>query len=78
MSTETNVQEIARRLRNYFAQHPNAEDSLDGISRWWLADFGTRRDIQAALEFLAAQGEVQTKESPRGVVYRATKGRRIT
>jgi hypothetical protein len=42
---------------------------LDGMSRWWLSDFGTKHDVQAALESLVAQGVVTAKESPFGAFF---------
>lgn len=58
-------------LRRYCAEHPNAADTVDGIQRWWLADFAcSRQDIELALGELVKRGEFAERSLPDGsIVY---------
>lgn len=38
--------EVARAILNYFYEHPDAKDTLEGIAQWWLAREGIEREIE--------------------------------
>ncbi|MDN5849417.1 MAG: winged helix DNA-binding domain-containing protein [Nitrococcus sp.] len=60
-SDEEAIALVAREIKRYLDAHPNATDSLRGITRWWLARqrFETATEIvQRALEHLVAEGEL--------------------
>ena len=60
--TEDDVAEIARRIGQYLASHPNAADSAEGLLRWWLARQRFEESIQTverALELLLREGAVK-------------------
>ena len=73
MSGETHsdpVETIARDILNYLEQHPQAEDSLEGIAHWWLLEHYLIQHIplvEAALDYLIDKGfliKLQTPGSP--------------
>ena len=56
------VLSIAGAIRSYFARHPDAADSADGIRRWWLLPFLQEEPlplVERALERLVADGVTQ-------------------
>ena len=71
---EHEVERIAEEIQLYFFNHPNAADTLDGITRWWL----TRQRyeeattlVKKALESLIARGLVaQTRNATEQHIYR--------
>lgn len=51
--------EIARDILAYLVEHPEAQDTLDGITRWWLLEQKIKYKtemIQEALEELENSG----------------------
>ncbi len=56
------VDALAQEIMRYFADHPKASDSVQGIAKWWLSH---QRYIEAeelvglALEQLVAEGKIQ-------------------
>lgn len=49
-------------LRSYLGRYPDAADSLEGISRWWLPEAlrGTPTErLRAVLEELVVSGEMR-------------------
>ena len=69
------LDEIAATILRYVLLHPNACDTLDGITDWWLPRqrcFEARADVQSALERLTASGRLEARAGADGnVVYRA-------
>jgi hypothetical protein len=59
-------------LRRYLMAHPEAQDTLEGISRWWLpptaAAISPAR-IKAAVDALVAEGLIVEERRPGGSVY---------
>jgi hypothetical protein len=46
---------VAREILRYLTQHPKAQDTLEGISQWWLPERGMRVSVaetKAAVEQL--------------------------
>ena len=74
--------EMVRRLElaisAYFASHPNAADSIEGIRCWWLDPQHTdasEEQVQRALAALVKRGVARRTELPDGhVIYRAGHG----
>ena len=64
-SREESVQAIAEEIERYLAKHPEAADSAEGISAWWLSS-PLRADalpvVLAALAQLEARGIVVRTE----------------
>jgi hypothetical protein len=60
---------MASEILNYFVRHPEAADSLEGLTRWRLMNEVVRRKLdetEAALEWLVAQGYLMSSVSPGG------------
>lgn len=50
---------IAIDIRRYLERHPNAADSVEGVTRWWLTREGSVESIdkvQKALDLLVERG----------------------
>jgi hypothetical protein len=43
---------IARELLAYLAEHPGAEDTLDGIVQWWLLERKLKYQVRLIIETL--------------------------
>lgn len=63
-SHEELVKAIADDIERYLTEHPEAADSIEGISAWWLlSQYGTDA-VLAALVRLEARGVVVRTERP--------------
>ena len=62
---------IEKEVLAYLAQNPNAEDSVEGITRWWLSssDQYTVAEVQAALDELISRKLLVARRCPEGHVY---------
>ena len=49
---------IASNVLAYLAEHPQAQDTVDGIMQWWLSEQikWSKAEIQAAIDELIADG----------------------
>jgi hypothetical protein len=50
---------LKQRILSYLVEHPNAEDTVDGIRQWWLLDQLIRtsaHDVETALSCLVEEG----------------------
>jgi hypothetical protein len=77
----TSTGAIAAAILRYIKAHPDACDTLQGVSEWWLARQrydDTRRRVRAALQLLLDKGKAEAIPGADGhTVYRATaRGRR--
>lgn len=64
-----NLSRVTRAIEHYFACHPDAADSAEGIARWWLAGEGVRAsqdEVAAALEILVQCELVTARRMPDG------------
>jgi predicted SnoaL-like aldol condensation-catalyzing enzyme len=68
------VRAIAQVVLEYLQAHPQAADTAEGVSAWWLGT--SRRDrrvpsVVEALDALVARGTVRCEATPAGeTVYR--------
>ncbi len=56
----------------YFADHPQAQDTVEGIVEWWLLEQRIKQattQVKGALEQLVAEGLVIAREGTAGRVY---------
>lgn len=55
---------LAREILSYLAEHPQAQDSLEGVMQWWLLEREIRRwtvEVRNALATLVAEGLVRER-----------------
>lgn len=56
----------------YLVEHPEAQDTLEGIVQWWLLDREIKRwtaEVRAALAELVAAGLVIERQGPDGLTH---------
>lgn len=61
--------EVADAVLSYLRRHPQAADTLLGITRWWLPQQRYEREhgrIEAVLKVLAERGQLQVRKLPDG------------
>ena len=70
------VKAAASDIRKYLGKRPQAAESLDGITLWWitLQRYEESREIvEAAIELLMAEGFIEETKGPDGTrVYSKT------
>ena len=52
-------EKIALQILRYMEEHPQAKDTIEGISQWWLAHEGGRyrlTEVERAMSRLVAEG----------------------
>jgi len=72
-----NLSRVTRAIQDYFASHPDAADSAEGIARWWLVGEGvvaTEDEVRAALGMLVERGLVLPQRMPDGRLIYAWAG----
>jgi hypothetical protein len=72
--------EIAQEVLAYLAEHPRAQDTLEGIVQWWLLEQEIQRrmaQVRAALAELVAQGLVLERQGKDGRTYYCVNRRRL-
>ncbi len=64
-----------RQISAYLLQHPDAKDSIEGISKWWLSGQQPKdEEIQKALDFLVTTGWMTEWATPGcKTIYRVNK-----
>jgi len=73
------IERISIEIQLYLQEHPNSADTLEGITKWWLArqrfEEATNL-VKQALEHLIARGLVdQTTNSDEQRIYRKANAR---
>lgn len=72
--------DIIREILAYFVEHPEAEDTLNGILQWWLLERKIKsqtENVKEALADLVKKGLVleYNRSSDRSVRYRINQSR---
>lgn len=60
--------QLAAAILDYVERNPDAADTVDGVSRWWLGpnNSASRDDVLHALERLVAEERLLKRVSPDG------------
>lgn len=56
---------IAREILAYLVEHPNAQDTVEGIAEWWLLERRIQQDVprvKAALAELTERGLIRKRK----------------
>jgi hypothetical protein len=69
-SSPSDIDLAARLIRAYLSQHPHSADTLDGIHQWWMNGAVARAAVEAALEQLALDGEIEHIDIGRKRLWR--------
>ena len=62
----------ASEILEYLAKHPDAQDTIDGIVRWWVLDSYLRKGVprvERTVARLVKQGFLEEKLSPDGKIF---------
>jgi hypothetical protein len=66
---------MAHLIERYVSEHPDAGDTVDGISQWWLEGHGGSADqLQQALDYLVANVRLSRIVLADGTVIYARAG----
>jgi hypothetical protein len=63
---EINFIQVVREIQQYLHEHPNAADTLEGITRWWLSHLNgevSHSLVQQALDILVSESIVSVKKN---------------
>lgn len=58
------LQSVIQKILHYLAAHPDAKDTADGITRWWVGETLAMESVQEALDHLVLQGLMTKREGP--------------
>ena len=64
--------QIAQDVLAYLVEHPQAQDTMEGITHWWLLEQGIARrtaEVQSALAELVMKGLVLERRGADGRVH---------
>ena len=67
--------DVVKLIRNYLQQHPHSEDTIRGITEWWIKKQQFADSMVAvdnALKILALQGDISCVERNNETYYRLT------
>ena len=73
---ERQIQELVQSIRTYLSQRPDAADTLEGITRWWVRSASldlSPQLVEAALEILIQEGVVTTTHVGGRLLYRGAR-----
>lgn len=68
--------DVARLIKNYLKQHPDSEDTVLGITDWWVKQqkiMDSMTAVDSALKVLELQGEVSSITRNGQTYFRITK-----
>lgn len=71
-SDEATRARVAGEVLEYLEQHPDAQDTLEGVCDWWLLERRIRRtvrEVEAALGELVAKGFVAARRGNDGKTH---------
>jgi hypothetical protein len=66
---DADVQQIAELIECYLKNHPNAADTIEGITKWWLPGLGIEVSsliVQQALNYLGSKSVVKCNANLSG------------
>jgi len=69
LQDEHEVKRIAREIQLYLFKHPNAADTMEGITSWWLDNSSVPvqvSSVEKALDWLLKQYVVERESLPDG------------
>lgn len=71
-------EDIARMILDYLRKNPDANDTLEGISKWWLklekTDIAVD-EVSTALDSLIKEGLIEKQTIPgNNAIYKVCKG----
>ena len=69
---QTKIKNVAREIEEYFDSHPEAGDTLEGISDWWVSRQRLRDErslIRAALAHLVTEGVLKKRHHGGREIY---------
>lgn len=73
-------QNLSQAILKYLLRHPDAQDSVEGISEWWILEERIMQkyaEVQKALKILVGQGFVLEKRTVNnGVFYCLNKAKK--
>jgi hypothetical protein len=58
------LQTVVQRIVRYLVAHPDAKDTAEGITRWWVGEDLARKSVQEALDLLVSEGLLMKREAP--------------
>ena len=71
------VMHVADQIEGYLKSHPNAADTIEGITKWWLTGQGIEVSsliVQQALDYLGSKSVVKCNANLSGnKVYSSNK-----
>ncbi|MEW6110080.1 MAG: hypothetical protein AB1632_13080 [Nitrospirota bacterium] len=74
-------EEIAQKILTYLASCPEGEDTIEGITNWWLKLNKGRHaqdEIKYALDLLLERGELEETRARKDIfIYRVKKGQKV-
>ena len=68
----TRVETVARDIKEYFHSHPDAGDTAEGITDWWVARQRLSNAtplVRQALDYLVDQGELRKRKYGGREIY---------
>lgn len=76
MDMPQNQKTIASLILNYLAKHPEAMDTVEGITRWWLLKERIDQSLQtvtSTLNFLQQLGFIEVRKIQENEFYKLNK-----
>ncbi|MDH5602008.1 MAG: hypothetical protein OEY78_11980 [Gammaproteobacteria bacterium] len=74
MSEEKHIHFLVNEIQSYLTNYPQAADSLEGITRWWIQKqrfVDTCEQVESALNILISKGVIHLSENKDGKkIYR--------
>jgi len=64
--------ELAQQILRYLQDHPRAQDTIEGITAWWVSERAISRwlpQVRSSLAALVAQGYIAKHTGPGGRIF---------
>lgn len=65
------ISELCGEILGYLAENPDARDTLEGVTHWWLLEFGIQKQagrVKLALDRLVEEGLLLESQGPQPTV----------